>query len=121
MKAAGEEVKRAAAQQPKARQPFLITVVTNSPEMLTQALKDLDAAFAQFGICEAFAEYPVRRHDSDRDGRRPGRPDRSEGERGSARHDRVSGSGSRRDDPHRRDVAVNREPGLDSGAKASGH
>ncbi len=47
---AGEEVKRAAATQPKARQPFIVTIVTNSPEMLAQALKDLDGAFAQLGI-----------------------------------------------------------------------
>jgi hypothetical protein len=47
---AGEQVKRAAAQQPKVRQPFIVTVVTNSPEMLAKALMDLDAAFAQLGI-----------------------------------------------------------------------
>lgn len=46
----GEEVKRAAAEKPKARQPFIITVVTNSPEMLAKALVDLDAAFEQLGI-----------------------------------------------------------------------
>lgn len=47
---AGEEVKRAAATPPKARQPFIVTIVTNSPEMLAQALKDLDSAFEQLGI-----------------------------------------------------------------------
>ncbi len=50
VRAAGEEVKRAAAEKPKARQPFIVTVVTNTPEMLAQGLKDLDAAFAQHGI-----------------------------------------------------------------------
>lgn len=50
VRAVGEEAKRAAAEKPKARQPFIVTVVTNTPEMLAQALKDLDAAFAQHGI-----------------------------------------------------------------------
>ena len=53
---AGEEMKRAAATQPKVLQPFMITVVTATPEGLVQAMRDLDVVFAKHNIVKAAQE-----------------------------------------------------------------
>jgi hypothetical protein len=53
---AGEEMKRAAAAQPKVLQPFMITVVTATPEGLVQAMRDLDVVFAKHNIVKAAQE-----------------------------------------------------------------
>lgn len=53
---AGEEVKSAAAAQPKVLQPFMITVVTSSPEGLVQAMRDLDVVFARHNVLKVAQE-----------------------------------------------------------------
>lgn len=45
-----EEAKKAAAQKPKIRQPFKVTVISQTPEQLEQARRDLDKVFAELGI-----------------------------------------------------------------------
>lgn len=50
LRQAMENGKSEAAQQPKARQPFIVTLVTNSDEELEQARRDLTRVFANLGI-----------------------------------------------------------------------
>lgn len=45
-----EAVRKAAEEQQKLRQPFVVTVVTGTPENLAVAVKDLDRMFAELGI-----------------------------------------------------------------------
>lgn len=45
-----DAVRKAAEEQQKLRQPFVVTVVTGTPENLAVAVKDLDRMFAELGI-----------------------------------------------------------------------